>query len=68
MPFLRRTLPAHMVPAEILFMDSLPLTANSKVDRTALETIDAGDGVPLLARRILSDLRNGETAWARDWR
>lgn len=31
------------------------LASDAPLDRAALETIDAGDGVPLLGRRILSD-------------
>jgi spermidine synthase len=31
------------------------IASDAPLDRTALETIDAGDGVPLLARRMLSD-------------
>jgi spermidine synthase len=31
------------------------IATDAPLDRTAFETIDAGDGVPLLARRILSD-------------
>lgn len=29
-------LPAHMVPSHVLMVDALPLTANQKIDRTAL--------------------------------
>lgn len=35
--FLSAELPSYMVPAKILQMDSIPLTANAKVDRSALE-------------------------------
>ena len=34
--FLRRSLPQYMVPKHISFVDSIPLTANGKVDRARL--------------------------------
>jgi hypothetical protein len=34
--FLRRKLPAAMVPEHIVFLDSLPVTNNGKIDRSAL--------------------------------
>lgn len=34
--FLQRELPSYMVPANIVFLDRLPLTANRKIDRAAL--------------------------------
>jgi acyl-CoA synthetase (AMP-forming)/AMP-acid ligase II len=35
--FLRRLLPAHMLPARILWRDALPLGPNGKLDRAALQ-------------------------------
>ena len=35
---LRRTLPEHMIPSEYHELDALPLNANGKIDRAALES------------------------------
>jgi len=38
--FLKKKLPAHMVPGLFIPLDSLPLTANGKVDRRRLPSLD----------------------------
>ena len=49
--FLRRTLPDYMLPAAIVFLPSLPLAPNGKIDRQALPAPDAGRRPDTLAPR-----------------
>jgi aryl carrier-like protein len=66
--FLQRELPPYMVPASIVFLDRLPVTANGKIDRAALpdaaearrstETIDTDPEVKWLSE-IVSELLAG---------
>jgi len=51
--FLRQSLPAHMIPARIVELEALPLTASGKIDRHALpdpETLE-GDARDYVAPR-----------------
>jgi benzoate-CoA ligase family protein len=42
----RSRLPGHKVPREIVFLDSLPKTANDKLDRKALQLLGGGAAAP----------------------
>jgi surfactin family lipopeptide synthetase A len=42
--FLRERLPDYMVPAHFVFLDSIPVTPNGKIDRTALPVPEVMEG------------------------
>jgi alpha-ketoglutarate-dependent taurine dioxygenase len=46
---LRERLPEYMIPAQILALESLPLTANGKLDRAALPEPDVGGNGQFMA-------------------
>ncbi|MFF2085771.1 amino acid adenylation domain-containing protein [Nocardia sp. NPDC058176] len=54
---LARTLPAHMLPAAVIVVEDLPVTANGKLDRTALAKLvpaqEESAGEPLTERETL---------------
>ncbi|HEY0607528.1 MAG TPA: amino acid adenylation domain-containing protein [Herpetosiphonaceae bacterium] len=57
---LRQSIPAYMLPSRITMLESLPTTANGKVDRTALSQLDKGEparDTPFVAPRTMSEWR-----------
>ncbi len=61
---LRRNLPEYMVPSTFVFVDSLPLTQNGKIDRKALP---APDFEARATRRYVAPRTSTEEALCRIW-
>jgi amino acid adenylation domain-containing protein len=49
--FLKKMLPAYMLPSSLVFVDTFPLTANGKLDRRALATFDPPSPAPSISHK-----------------
>jgi hypothetical protein len=60
--FLRLRLPEYMVPEQVRFLASMPLTSNGKIDHRRLATLDVGDhaAAPVVPLQGEVQLRLGE--------
>jgi len=63
--FLEEKLPQFMIPSVFVFLDSLPLTSNGKVDRNALQPDDSR---PLLGHEFVAPATEIEELIAQVWR
>ena len=63
--FLKDKLPAHMIPSAFVFLDTLPLTANAKVDRKLLPVPDSVQ--PELNAAFVAPRTNIEQMLAEVW-
>jgi len=66
--YLKRQLPEYMVPSAFVFMDSIPLTSNGKVDRKALPVPDDNDRGGRASRSYVAPKTEAEKALADIWK
>lgn len=65
--FLSSKLPSYMVPNVYIFLDAIPITANGKVDKKALETYQIDESV-LIQKEYIEPVTETEKSLAEIWK
>ena len=63
--FLKERLPDYMVPSSFVFLDRFPLTANGKIDRKALPSLESTS--PSAGKSYVTARTRTENVLARIW-
>lgn len=64
--YIRKRLPAHMVPARVTVVDKMPLTSHGKINRGALPGVDVVATPPRREQPVMSDLQRRLSSIYRD--